>query len=122
MIKLFVYGTLLTGERNWSWALNPQVGISDYLHGAVLYNLGAFPGIKLSDNEDDIVIGEVFEITEEQLKRIDRLEGYFPKNPQSLYTRVSLVLESDTPAYTYVYNGTIEPFKRIESGNWRDLG
>ena len=46
MSKLFVYGTLLTGFGNWSWALAPQKGIPAQLQFAKMYNLGAFPGIQ----------------------------------------------------------------------------
>ena len=120
MVKLFVYGTLLTGEGNWSWALNPQVGIPDRLKGAKLYNLGSFPGIKLSDNPDDEVIGEMFEIPLEKLSTIDRLEGYNPhKESTSMYSRIEVVLSSGETAYTYRYNGSTTEESRIQFGDWR---
>jgi gamma-glutamylcyclotransferase (GGCT)/AIG2-like uncharacterized protein YtfP len=120
MITLFVYGTLLTGEGNWSWALKPQKGKPDSLSPAKLYHLGGFPGMKPSENINDSVKGEVFQITPEQLRRIDNLEGFDPnRENNTFYFRTTVKLESGIKAETYIYFRDVSEDQLIPSGDWR---
>lgn len=69
--RVFVYGTLRKG-----WGLNRY--IEDYkgkfintvkLKGYKMFSLGPFPAINESTNEEDYVIGEVYEFPEENLEK-----------------------------------------------------
>jgi gamma-glutamylcyclotransferase (GGCT)/AIG2-like uncharacterized protein YtfP len=68
--RVFVYGTLRLG-----WGLNRY--IKDYggkfidtvtISGYKMYSLGGYPGINKTDNEKDIVVGEVYEFPEENVE------------------------------------------------------
>ena len=77
-----------------------------------MVDLGWFPGVL--HRGDTSVQGEVYEIDEELLSDLDRIEGY-----PSLYTRE----EIDTPygkAWIYIYNtGRVDRvFNVIPDGVW----
>ncbi len=88
--KLFVYGTLRTGE-----------GQVAFLQGR-LHNFGHFPGITKGN---DRIRGEIREvISDAQLKEFDRYEGFADK-PDDLYKREKtwVTLEDGTRVETWVY-------------------
>lgn len=93
--KLFVYGTLRTGEGKVAYILGR------------LHNLGPFPGLTAGL---DRVKGEIKEITDAQLKEFDRYEG-FKDTSDDLFTRVKawVTLEDDTrvECWVYLYNKTV---------------
>ena len=138
-IKVFVYGTLRTGEGNWKYFLkdNPNVEKldDDKIHGYVMIHLGGFPAIipvesYYSENELPIfdedcgefllnhpIVGEVFEVDSLTLRRLDGLEGY-NGNGSGLYDRKKVFTEKNHKAYVYFMN---EPRKNrpvIENGDW----
>lgn len=103
--KILVYGTLRPG--NTPTRLIP----------GVLYDLGAFPGIRLKDeSEGKFVLCEEIEVDDEGLKRLDRYEGYYPSNPEgSLYHRVML----EDGSWIYQYNADLEGYSQlVEGGDW----
>ncbi len=119
--KVFVYGTLRTGER-----LAGNLADCPRKPGQIrgrLYNLGWFPGLYL-DCGGVPVTGEVATITPEILARLDNIEGFHGYNTQSLYHRVWLPKEiwgDDGGCWTYVYakpESQLGDDKRIESGDW----
>lgn len=114
MITLFVYGSLKKGFYNHRLLKESTFIGSGIISGYDLYDLGYYQGIKRGSGE---VLGEIYEIDQETLKRVDVLEseGY-------LYRRVPVEakIEGDTvKAVTYVYNKSIDSSRRIER-EWRD--
>ena len=123
MTKIFVYGTLLRGQGNWSWALKDQtfIKVSETLPEYSMVSLGGFPGV--CPDGDIAIHGEVFEVDDARLREIDILEGYNSANPdKGLYDRKSITLKCGTEVLIYIFNhsrtgmGGHEP---IESGSWR---
>jgi gamma-glutamylcyclotransferase (GGCT)/AIG2-like uncharacterized protein YtfP len=147
-IKVFVYGTLRTGQGNWKRLLennpNAEKICDDEIRGFIMYHLGGFPAIvpvenfqeynEILNNPDshslvtleevseillsNEIIGEVFEVDSYTLQRLDSLEGY-RKNGNGLYNRMEVETEKGHPALVYFMNE--EPsWKRslIESGDW----
>lgn len=101
LIRLAVYGTLMTGERNERWGADARRRVPCTIRG-VLYDTGwGFPAMQLSDNPDDLVHGEIITLPEADLPAIDRLEGV-PR----LYQRVEVMAVSDAgitiSAFCYV--------------------
>ncbi len=98
---LFVYGTLMSGERA-SCMLDGHVCRGMYLlsdHG--MYDLGSFPGVVPLKGES--VVGEIYEICDSDFERFDAYEGN-----GSLYTRRQLEVEANgvrVQAWVYIYNG-----------------
>ena len=113
--KVFVYGTLLTGERNAHWA-----------HGArrhpawtrgTIYDTGfGFPAFVR--NGERKILGEVLTCNEEQFASMDRLEGY-PRLYRREQIEVYPVGGGRVRAWVYIMNSLPEGAKEIESGSWR---
>jgi gamma-glutamylcyclotransferase (GGCT)/AIG2-like uncharacterized protein YtfP len=82
-----------------------------------LYSLTYYPGLKLNGNTS--VVMEVFEVDEETLKTLNRLEGYYPGEKSTFYDRI----EINTPwgkAFTYVYVNELSKDSIVESGDWSE--
>ena len=115
MITVFVYGTLLEGLR-----FHHVLGESKFLgkktgRGLQMYNLGPFPACVFTGNREHKVEGELYEVDEETLARLDRLESY-----PHMYNCVGLRW-TDQFAWTYVMNREkAENCPLIESGDWRE--
>jgi gamma-glutamylaminecyclotransferase len=106
---IFVYGTLKRGFPN-SHMLNSSKFIEERcVRGLKMVNLGWYPGCVVSSN-DDKVHGEVYEVTEEIINKLDRLEGV-----PFLYRRY----EIEKGLQTYIYNKSVEEREVIEDGIWK---
>ena len=80
-----------------------------------LHSLSAYPGLKLNGNHS--IVMEVYEVDEDTLKNLNRLEGYCPGEKSTFYDRI----EIDTPwgkAFTYIYVNELSKESIIESGDW----
>lgn len=120
MHKVFVYGTLLSGMGN-----NTILKDSKYLGKATtssnfrMLDVGWFPGV-IEDPSGIPIHGEVYEVSDTILQRLDRLEGFRPEDPENgLYNRTTI----DTPfgeAIIYIYNNHLGRNKAfVTSGDWR---
>lgn len=123
---LFVYGTLKEGFR-LNYALEGMVKRGTAFTLGTLYDLGPFPALKLGG--DRAVIGELYEITPEVLRRTDSIEGYVPKHTEeSLYIRVECRVgmldgRHSYDAWTYEFNQDLGDAPVVESGTWvKDYG
>jgi gamma-glutamylaminecyclotransferase len=112
-VRVFVYGSLRRGQGNHSIiGVATCVGEARTLRGFTLYDLGPFPA--LVHGGMSAVVGEVYEVDEPLLARLDRLEGC-PR----LYQRQGITLEDGTLAYTYVMRlDQVRGRSKIASGNW----
>lgn len=123
MPYLFVYGSLKRGFPN-----HHVLGDARFIKNTVLiggydmYSLGGFPGIVPGSGR---VHGEVYEISEDHLPRLDALEGYNEKWPREhcMYTReVALVPdgpEEEQEVFVYIWNDDVSRRTKIESGVWQ---
>ncbi|MFL1483420.1 gamma-glutamylcyclotransferase [Marinobacter sp. LN3S78] len=111
-----VYGTLKRGEPNHHWLARSDFLGTCSLSSIVLYDLGLFPGAKLERSGGVLV--EVYMVDAQIFTRLDELEGYDARSPNSgLYDRVPL----DTPygkAWVYIYNHDVSGYPAIRSGGW----
>lgn len=108
--NVFVYGTLLKGERNHNYFLHDSTCLGTAtLSGYDMYDLGTYPGIVSGSGR---VKGEVYEVSEETLRGLDYLEGegslYIRKQAEVTTEKGEVIL-----AYIYVYNHSISGYKRI---------
>lgn len=107
---VFVYGTLLQGERNHNFYLS-ESSYSGKAHitGFDMYDIGYFPGIVPGDG---VIKGELYDVSKETLSDLDYLEGEgnlyvrhcVPAIDENNETRLSLV---------YIYNHCIDGLDRI---------
>jgi gamma-glutamylcyclotransferase (GGCT)/AIG2-like uncharacterized protein YtfP len=110
--KIFVYGTLKTGNGANSILQNRAEFIcNDQIEGS-LYNLGAFPGYKTEGS--GMVKGEVWEINDPALPAM--LDNY--ENYPDLYSRVKMRTEKGYWVWVYVIEHHCHPHNLIEEGVW----
>ncbi|MGE0627439.1 MAG: gamma-glutamylcyclotransferase [Hyphomicrobiaceae bacterium] len=128
---LFAYGTLMPSvamrmgrpERaRLARQSSPLGGAS--MQGR-LYDLGQYPGLTLSDHRDDVVHGELLELSDPAatLRWLDAYEGIVPGDHEhNAYVRLLCpVVRPDAgacEAWVYVYKGDLSRVRRIEDGRW----
>jgi len=114
--RVAVYGTLKRGYSNHHLLIRARFMGTDHLRRIVLYDLGPYPGAV--EQPSGGVLVEVYEVDDRGLARLDELEGYNARFPESgLYTRK--VMETrQGPAWVYLYNGAIRGCRRITRGSW----
>lgn len=117
MVRIFVYGTLRKGEcRNYLLEDSQFIGYAR-AKGFLLYNIGAFPGMVEGGGE---VVGEVYEIHESLLEKLDLVEGA-PDLFRRELIEVTLENGQTISAYAYIYNRKIDNKLLIPSGDWKDV-
>ena len=113
--RVFVYGSLLSELGNHSCLGDaPKIcdAISAMPHYA-MFSLGAFPVV--SDGGDDNVIGELYDVTAEQLRRLHRLESH----PNWYTAHVRTFVGSDgneVAALIYLGKEGVEP---VDGACWK---
>jgi gamma-glutamylcyclotransferase (GGCT)/AIG2-like uncharacterized protein YtfP len=118
-VFVFVYGTLRTGLRNYSWMAGATLmGIDTTVERFRLVNLGRFPAVL--DEAQTPVIGEVWEVTDAGLMHLDVLEQV-----PDLYVRRSIEMRSGRRAWMYLLSGAPEEHdlvaEDIFSGDYLDF-
>ena len=114
MKRVFVYGTLMQGERASSM-LKSGVYKGEYmLDGYATYDLGPFPAIK--EEKGGIVTGELYEIPDTLIERLDAYES-----EGSLYKRATVSVKNEKNrednVFVYVYMGSVNGSRCIK-GRW----
>jgi gamma-glutamylcyclotransferase (GGCT)/AIG2-like uncharacterized protein YtfP len=122
---LFVYGTLMRKEPNFSILSEGQdleCTLLATMQGRMV-DLGAFPGA-LRDSSK-LVHGEFVRLRdiESALERINRLEGFSGYGSESLYYRILTTVDVGDgrlrDAWTYVLADSSKCYSTISSGDWR---
>jgi gamma-glutamylcyclotransferase (GGCT)/AIG2-like uncharacterized protein YtfP len=112
-LRLFVYGSLLRGERHHSEledarferAATTALGFRLVLHGS-------YPALSEGDG---VVHGEVYHVSEELLVRLDVFEGC-----PNLYQRGTVLLDDGSVAIAYrISAAAARACSEIEGGDWR---
>ena len=111
------YGSLRRGMSNHQYYLSDSEykGTFSTEPEYTLHSLQWYPGLKLNGNTS--VVMEVYEVDEETLKNLNRLEGYYPGEKSTFYDRI----EINTPwgkAFTYIYVNELSKYSIVESGDW----
>lgn len=117
--KVFVYGSLLSGMGNHhilenSTFLGHTVTTPDF----AMIDLGGFPGL-INYLPGVAIKGEVYEVNDTVMARLDRLEGYHSDNPTGgLYNRQEINTEFGE-AIVYIYNNRYRADRFVTTGDWR---
>lgn len=119
---IFVYGTLLKGNRNYDFFLKQSKYLGEaVLSGYGLYNLGTYPGIKKKAN--GFVRGEIYCINAETFKRINQLE-----DEGNLYSLEEVTVKIDgkkmeyVGAYTYLHQVDEKNYVYPNEQPWKSEG
>jgi gamma-glutamylcyclotransferase (GGCT)/AIG2-like uncharacterized protein YtfP len=115
---VFVYGTLKKGQCREQSMNEISLGSKDENITGKMYNIGEFPAITLEKGE---VFGEIHRVKKEQesLESLDQIEHFVGYGNSSLYSRI-LINSSQGICWMYVWNGDIDTYPVIKSGNWDD--
>lgn len=108
---IFVYGTLLKGQRNHdAYLANCYCSGRGTIDGYDMYDIGTYPGIKMGNGK---VSGEVYYVTQEELQKIDILED---DGNEYTKTPVAVTMENgeEIIAMVYIYNWSTEGLRKIE--------
>ena len=112
-----VYGSLRKKQSNYEYHLSNSTykGTFTTEPEYTMHSLSYYPGLKLNGNTS--IVMEVYEVDEETLKNLNRLEGYHPGEKSTFYDRI----EINTPwgkAFTYIYVNKLSKDSIVESGDW----
>ncbi|MBM7620031.1 gamma-glutamylcyclotransferase (GGCT)/AIG2-like uncharacterized protein YtfP [Bacillus tianshenii] len=121
-MNVFVYGTLRKGERNAGLLRDAKcVAEQSWTEGRLYDTRFGYPAVKPGGG--GYVYGELYEIREVNLDRLDRLEGYMEGGVDNLFERVEQTIYTDkgtVSALVYV-GGRSEMFKQhISGGDWKE--
>lgn len=126
MEYLFVYGKLKTTQGGIVSAFlqnNAKLLGNGYMHG-LLYNLGSYPGVIATNNCNNKVWGEIFEIenTKKVFDVIDDFEEAWPlvtNDPEYSRKMIDVYYKNITlPCWVYVYNWAVDDDKLIVGGEY----
>lgn len=110
-INVFVYGSLKKGYGNHENHLGDQKFVKEVkIEGFDMYSVGAFPAIV---DGTTTIHGEMYKVSGEAFKALDRLEGY-PNH----YNRKLVKSTTGEEAWIYFYKKPPFNQKKIESGFW----
>ena len=117
-VRVFVYGSLLSGLEN-----HGALGVSQKVADArteerefLMSDLGFYPGARRGG--DAPLVGEVYEVSARTLARLDRLEGH------PTFYRREVVETTAGPAWVYLLRGNFRrsdprPDVVVLRGDWR---
>ena len=116
-VKLIVYGTLMSGERNHRFCRN-AISITPCTVTGTLYDTGyGFPAFM--PEGDGVVKAELIEIPLADWADVDRLEGY-PRLYDRQLLQATLADGGEATGWVYIMTELPEDAKVIESGNWKE--
>ena len=116
-VKLIVYGTLMSGERNHRFCRN-AVSITPCTVTGTLYDTGyGFPAFM--PEGDGVVKAELIEIPLADWADVDRLEGY-PRLYDRQLSQATLADGGEATGWVYIMTELPEQAKVIESGDWKE--
>lgn len=127
MAYLFVYGTLRHAVNHPMHQIIASYGswVGEGVFQGKLYRISFYPGVVVSTNADDRVVGEVYHLhqSSEALEALDEYEGYDSKHENEsdyLRRRASIAMNDGTAleAWIYLFNLPVERLDLIPSGDF----
>lgn len=117
MHRVFVYGSLMRGFGNHG-LLQDQTYIGEAtVEEFDLHSLGSFPAAVPHDGGSRIIRGELYEVDDTALARLDRLEGHPTFYERQDISAYSENMNGNLPAQMYVYQHPVSD--PVPNGDWR---
>lgn len=121
-MKVFVYGTLRKGEWNAHLLAEAKCIAEQAWTKGMLFDSGfGYPVLKASTLSN--VYGELYEVTESELEKLDILEGYRKGHDNNLFERVVQTVHTDQgvhEAYVYIGGKGADLKEKISNGDWKE--
>jgi gamma-glutamylcyclotransferase (GGCT)/AIG2-like uncharacterized protein YtfP len=120
---VFVYGTLRRNEPNHRLLQGAELVAEQAWTNGEMYDTGlGYPALK--DSENGNVFGEMYLVSDEQLRLLDELEGHREGAADNLYDRKKQVINHDcgeTEAFVYTIAAHNQSMLKtpIPYGDWR---
>jgi gamma-glutamylcyclotransferase (GGCT)/AIG2-like uncharacterized protein YtfP len=118
---VFVYGTLRKGEKYSYYLHEAECLEENCAMKGQLYDTGwGYPAL-VSESSKKPVKGELYRVTSEQLKELDKLEDYEENGTNNLYERILAKVataEGEEEAIVYVMTSIQDHFIKIEGNDW----
>lgn len=121
-MKIAVYGTLRQGYGNALYLGDSKLVGKGKTKEKYKLTASGIPFVKKNEPVHNVVV-EVYEVTDEQLPTVDRLEGYDPNDHEgSWYKRTPIQVELDNgeEVEASIYFNDDEGGTLIESGDYAD--
>lgn len=125
---VFVYGTLKTGHYNnraLTLSKTSKLIFDDAFVKGQMYDLGPYPAVVVTPGSESAVKGEVWEVDDETLARLDHLEGHptfylRQKLPLLSYSHNPSVNKDAWQVWVYTMQAMELPAKArpMSVGNW----
>ncbi|MED1612186.1 gamma-glutamylcyclotransferase family protein [Bacillus paranthracis] len=120
MHYVFVYGTLRKEQTNAHY-MQGAICIADkaWTYGKLFDTNEGYPAMTYSSEEK--VYGEVYEVNDEILHKLDELEEYTGNAETDLYDRITQTVyatDREIEAYVYIAQDKKMILKVIDSGDW----
>ncbi|MBE5106720.1 gamma-glutamylcyclotransferase [Bacillus thuringiensis] len=120
MHHVFVYGTLRKEQTN-AYYMQSAKCIADeaWTYGKLFDTNEGYPAMICSNEEK--VYGEVYEVNDEILHKLDELEEYTGNAETDLYDRITQTVyttDNEIQAYVYIAQDKKMLKKDIDSGDW----
>lgn len=126
-LPVFVYGTLRSEQPNFVYYLQGKVTAVQpaYLKGGVLYNFGPFPGLVVTGEANQQVLGDLMFLDQTRYDEIMADLDYLEDCKNQVYARQEIEVQATQAATTvrawvYVVGPALldECSDLIESGDW----
>ena len=125
--NLFVYGSLRSGFKNTAYAYITQyfTYAGEALVKGQFYDSGTHP-VAIATEKEDMIVGELYTLNNSEdfswaFEQLDDYEGVHVEAGETpLYKRESVQVfqeEKIMDAWVYWYNGSINGFTKIETGD-----
>jgi gamma-glutamylcyclotransferase (GGCT)/AIG2-like uncharacterized protein YtfP len=120
---VFVYGTLRSNLRNNYLLKDAEMVSNKCWAEGTLYDVGCgYPAMAVHPKKR--VYGELYQVTEHELKQLDRLEGYEKNGTNNHYERIEqTIFTAQCPytAYVYIYKKEqVSQLEEVPLGDWKD--
>ncbi|WP_462411629.1 gamma-glutamylcyclotransferase family protein [Neobacillus sp. Marseille-QA0830] len=121
MHKVFVYGTLRKGGSNDRFLKHAICLAEQCWTNGVMYDSSyGYPAVEQGPSTR--VYGELYEVTDSELARLDWLEDYTEGRSDNLYERIQQTINTDQgpiAAYIYIANQPDLLKYKIPYGDWK---
>jgi gamma-glutamylaminecyclotransferase len=119
VVVLFVYGTLMRGGARHRVLVGQRfLGEARTCPHYALFDLGAYPGLVLSEAEGRSIHGELYEIDADLIARLDRIEG-----APSLFRLEPILIDGYAGGvFAYFYQPSTEGLPLCAGDRWKNKG
>ncbi|SBS40018.1 Gamma-glutamylcyclotransferase family protein YtfP [Marinomonas spartinae] len=113
-----VYDSLRFGFSDHEMIVDSQPIGKGWLTGFRMFNLGQYPGVVKTYEENQRVRVEWYKVSDSTLEALDRMKEYDPNSPDdSLFVRVR-VYSPYGKGSMYIYNQSLQQSMPVEGGDW----